>query len=62
MSACISWAKDRVDEFNAVVERQLSSVDPESRTYRECVERVRKHAEMVKEAGVDFGKVVGVGL
>lgn len=56
------WAKTHVDEFNALLKRQLSSVDTESRTYAECVERMKVHAALLREAGVDFDSIIGVGL
>jgi hypothetical protein len=59
ISACIKWAKAHVDEFNALLERQLSSVDKNGETYNACMERARSHASMLNEVGIDFKDLVG---
>ena len=61
-SAVVKWAKERVDEFNAVLERQLGSVDRGSDLWRECVEVVRGQAGVLGEVGVDFKALVARGL
>lgn len=57
-SACIKWAKQHLDEFNAVLSRQLSSVEPESQIWVRCMEIVREHAGALVEVGVDFGNMI----
>jgi hypothetical protein len=59
MSACIKWAKEHVDAFNAMLDRQLSSVDRESETWERCMEVVMGRAEVLSEAGLDFRNMVG---
>jgi hypothetical protein len=59
MSACIKWAKEHVDAFNELLERQLSSVPKESETWRICMERAKLHAGMLSEAGLDFRGLIG---
>jgi hypothetical protein len=59
LSACVKWAKEHVDGFNALLERQLSSVDESSDTYKECMERAHLHASMLNEVGLDFKNLVG---
>jgi hypothetical protein len=59
MSACVKWAKGHVDEFNQLLQRQLSSVDSESATYKECMERAMLHANMLEEVGLDFKDLIG---
>jgi hypothetical protein len=59
ISACIKWAKFHVDEFNALLSRQLSSVDKDGETYNACMERARLHASMLNEVGIDFKDLVG---
>ncbi|KAI5310370.1 exocyst complex component exo84 [Ascosphaera atra] len=61
-SACIKWAKDRVDEFNVILSRQLNSVERQSNVWNMCVEIVREEAGMLAGVGVDFGELVGKGL
>lgn len=62
MSACVSWAKRHIDDFNVMLSRQLSSVDSESVTYKECVGRAKQHAAMLNEVGLDFGGLIGVDV
>ena len=60
MSACVKWAKEHVDQFNALLSRQLSGVSRESETYRGCMETAMEHAGMLGEAGLDFRNLIGV--
>jgi len=48
-----------VDDFNALLERQLSGVDEQNEAYRACMERARLHASMLSEVGLDFKDFVG---
>lgn len=57
-SACIKWAKDHLDGFNAVLTRQLSSVEPDTPVWEKCMGIVRDHAGMLAEVGVDFGDMI----
>jgi hypothetical protein len=59
ISACVKWAKGHVDDFNALLERQLSSVDEDSETYKACMQRAQLHAAMLSEVGFDFKDFVG---
>ncbi|KAL2056453.1 hypothetical protein ABVK25_003477 [Lepraria finkii] len=61
MSACVKWAKERLDEFNEILARQLGSVRVGSETWRDCMERAKEHAGMMGEVGLDFVNLVGVG-
>ncbi|KAG5291408.1 exocyst complex component exo84 [Histoplasma ohiense] len=61
-SACIKWAKEQLDSFNAILVRQLSSVEPESSVWQGCMETVHEHAALLLEVGVDFKDLVGKGL
>ena len=60
MSACVKWTKEHVDDFNAILLRQLSSVDEGSETWKECMDRATLHAAMLNEAGLDFKNFIGV--
>ncbi|KAF2428290.1 hypothetical protein EJ08DRAFT_592254 [Tothia fuscella] len=62
MSACVKWAKEHVDEFNGILERQLSSVKEGSEVWNRCVRVSKEHAGVLGEAGLDFRGLVGVGL
>ncbi|EQL31637.1 exocyst complex component exo84 [Blastomyces dermatitidis] len=61
-SACIKWAKEHLDGFNAILVRQLSSVEPENSVWQGCMETVHEHAALLLEVGVDFKDLVGKGL
>ena len=60
MSACVTWAKKHLDQFNATLLRQLSSVQKDSSTWQECMERAKEHARMLDEVGLDFSELIGV--
>ncbi|KAL2044379.1 hypothetical protein N7G274_003084 [Stereocaulon virgatum] len=60
MSACVKWAKERLDEFNEILARQLGSVRVGSETWRDCMARAKEHAGMMGEVGLDFVDLVGV--
>jgi exocyst complex component 8 len=63
MSACIKWATGHLETFNALLVRQLSSVERGGNVWRECMDVVWGHErEMLSEVGLDFRGVVGRGL
>jgi len=62
MSACVKWAKERLNDFNDLLAKQLSSVRQGSETWRDCVGRAREHAGMMAEVGLDFRDLVGLGM
>ncbi|KAL9075740.1 MAG: hypothetical protein Q9161_001492 [Pseudevernia consocians] len=62
MSSCVQWAKERLDEFNALLGRQLGSVRAGSTNWNNCLEKATKNAGMVGEVGLDFANLVGLGL
>jgi exocyst complex component 8 len=57
-SAVVKWAKERVDEFNGVLERQLSSVEVGGELWKACLDVVKREASVLGEVGVDFRGVV----
>ncbi|KAL1959069.1 hypothetical protein VTO42DRAFT_2855 [Malbranchea cinnamomea] len=59
-SAVVKWAKDHVDGFNALLTRQLSSVDPASEVWAKCMDIVRGHVQLLDDVGVDFRDLVVV--
>jgi hypothetical protein len=61
-SAVVKWAKERVDEFNAALQRHLSSVEWGSEVWEECVRVVREQTQVLGEVGVDFSGLVAQGL
>ena len=61
-SAVVRWAKERVDEFNVALERQLSSVDRSSEVWESCVAVVKEQANVLSEVGVDFRGLIARGL
>lgn len=61
-SAVVRWAKERVDEFNGALERQLSSVDRSSDVWAVCIQTVKEQAVVLSEVGVDFTVLAARGL
>lgn len=61
-SAVVKWAKERVDEFNELLERQLSNVDRGTELWAECLKTVKQQAGVLGEVGVDFSSLVAKGL
>lgn len=62
MSSCVKWAKEQVDTFNSILERQLSSTERGGPTWLECMNQAREHAKMLSEVGLDFKGAVGRDL
>lgn len=62
MSACVKWAKERLDEFNDLLAKQLGSVRQGTETWRDCVARAKEHAGMMSEVGLDFRDLVALGM
>ncbi|KAK3688363.1 Cullin repeat-like-containing domain protein [Podospora appendiculata] len=61
MSACVKWAKEEVDAFNALLARQLSSAEEGGEVLTQCVSRAREHAKMLSDVGLDFRNLVARG-
>ncbi|KAF2226711.1 Cullin repeat-like-containing domain protein [Elsinoe ampelina] len=61
-SAVVKWAKERVDEFNEMLGRQLSSVPQGGGLWEECLGIAREQCRVLKEVGVDFEGFVGRGI
>jgi hypothetical protein len=61
-SACIKWAKHHLDGFNALLTRQLSSVQRGTTVWQKCIDIVREHANLLSEVGIDFTDLVAKGL
>ena len=59
-SACVSWGKAQLDNFNVILSRQLSSVKKGGQTWNECMELAKEHAMMMNEVGLDFKELVNV--
>ena len=62
MSSCVQWAKERLDEFNALLGRQLGSVSPGCAEWNDCMGKAVGNAAMVGEVGLDFVNLVGLGI
>ena len=62
MSACVKWAKEEVESFNAILARQLSSTECGGELWRKCMDQAREHAEMLSDVGLDFKNLVGRDL
>ncbi|KAJ6090035.1 hypothetical protein N7467_005251 [Penicillium canescens] len=61
-SSCIRWAKHHLDGFNALLSRQLSSVQRGTSVWQKCLDIVHEHAALLMEVGVDFTDLVARGL
>ena len=61
-SACIKWARHHLDDFNALLTRQLSSVERNTSTWKECMDIVHEYANLLTQVGVDFTDMVAKGL
>ncbi|PHH64814.1 hypothetical protein CDD81_3880 [Ophiocordyceps australis] len=62
MSACVKWAKEQVEAFNAILARQLSSTERGGAVWTQCLERTREHAGKLAAVGLDFESLVARGL
>jgi exocyst complex component 8 len=62
MSACVKWAKEEVEAFNAILARQLSSTERGGKVWTDCMERAKEHGKMLAEVGLDFKNLVGRDL
>ncbi|KKA27551.1 hypothetical protein TD95_002391 [Thielaviopsis punctulata] len=62
MSACVKWAKEMVEEFNEILERQLSSTERNGEVWNQCILRAKEHAKFLCEVGLDFENLVGKNL
>ncbi len=61
MSACVKWAKEQVDTFNAILTRQLSSTDQSGPIWTQCMNQAKEHAKMLSDVGLDFKSLIGRG-
>ena len=61
-SACIKWAKFHLDGFNALLTRQLSSVQRGTTVWQKCIDIVHEQASLLSEVGVDFTDLVARDL
>ena len=59
MSACVKWAKEQVDAFNVILERQLSGAERGGSVWVECMNQAKEHAKMLSEVGLDFKNLIG---
>ena len=59
MSACVKWANEEVEAFNAILARQLSSTDRGGEVWTKCMDQAKDHAKMLSEVGLDFRNLVG---
>ncbi|KAL2263194.1 hypothetical protein VTK26DRAFT_7849 [Humicola hyalothermophila] len=59
MSACVKWAKEKVDAFNVILGRQLSGEEEGSQKWTMCMDTAKQHASMLSEVGLDFRNLVG---
>ncbi|KAF2103523.1 hypothetical protein NA57DRAFT_53042 [Rhizodiscina lignyota] len=60
MSACVSWAKKHVDDFNVLLTRQLSTIHSSTETWKDCVGCAQQHAAMLADVGLDFKYLIEV--
>jgi len=58
-SACVKWAKEHVEEFNALLLRQTRKMDVASPKYRACLAQAQEHAALLAEVGIDIKNLIG---
>lgn len=61
-SAVVKWAKEHVEGFNRVLERQVGRLERGGEEKKRVMEGVRNASELLAEVGVDLGGLVGRGL
>ncbi|KAJ5256776.1 hypothetical protein N7478_012880 [Penicillium angulare] len=61
-SSSIRWAKHHLDGFNALLSRQLSSVQRGTSVWDKCLDIVHEHASQLNSVGIDFTDLVAQGL
>ncbi|KAJ5919367.1 hypothetical protein N7466_010310 [Penicillium verhagenii] len=61
-SSSIRWAKQHLDGFNALLSRQLSSVQRGTSIWDKCLDIVHEHAAHLNSVGIDFTDLVAQGL
>jgi len=61
-SAAVRWAKEYVEQFNAMLGLHLRKLDPASEERQECLKTARKNAAVLAEVGIDFRALVGAGF
>lgn len=63
MSACIKWANEHLEVFNALLVRQLSAIERGGKVWRDCMNVVWTHErDMLADVGLDFREVIGRSL
>ena len=62
MSACVKWAKEHLESLNALLVRQLSSVEKGGKMWRDCMDVVWREEGKLGEVGLDFREVIGRNL
>lgn len=58
----MKWAKEQVDTFNTILERQLSSTEWGGPAWTECMNQAKEHAKMLSNVGLDFKNLIGRDL
>lgn len=61
-SASIKWAKEHLDDFNAILVRQLSSVQRGTTIWQKCMDTLDEQAALLTQVGVDFSDLIKRGL
>lgn len=59
MSACVQWARERVEELNSVLLGQLGEKKDGETRWVETMNQAREHARILGEVGLDFGHLIG---
>ena len=51
-----------MDQFNAILVRQLSSVQRGTKVWQKCIDTLDEQAALLTEVGVDFSDLIKRGL
>ena len=62
MSACVVWAKQRLDEYNDALGRALSGVEQGGEVWKEGLRLAKELASGMDEVGLDFKEMVGIDV
>lgn len=53
-SALVRWAKEHIENYIDLLDRQLQTVDPSSKVFDDCMVITKIHSTMLVDCGLDF--------
>jgi len=61
-SAITKWIKQRVDDFNVRLSRELNGVNPADHVFTQCIDIAKDQAKVLEKVGFDLIDFVGLGV